>query len=65
MYVIIDYLQRRHLPARFGFIHIPHDYNVARARRFLARVITTIQAQRKKGRLLPFLSLALSLCGRG
>ncbi len=44
MYVILDYLKRRALPARFGFIHIPHDYSLPRARRFLAGAIRSIQA---------------------
>ena len=46
MYVILDYLKQRGLPARFGFIHIPHDSSLARARRFLAGVIRNIQASR-------------------
>jgi len=35
MYVILDYVKRHHLPTRFGFVHIPHDYNLAKAKRFL------------------------------
>jgi pyroglutamyl-peptidase len=26
MYVILDYIRRRKLPIRYGFIHVPHDY---------------------------------------
>lgn len=46
MYVMLDYLKRRGLPTRFGFIHIPHDYNVARARRFLTKVVGDIETSR-------------------
>lgn len=42
MYVILDYLKRRRLPTRFGFIHIPHDYNPVYARRFLLRIAREI-----------------------
>lgn len=44
MYVILDYLRRRGLPSRFGFIHIPHDYSLVRARRFLAEAIRHVSA---------------------
>lgn len=43
IYVILDYLKRRRLPTRFGFIHIPHDYSVSRARRFVLSVARKIQ----------------------
>jgi len=43
MYVVLDYLKRRRLPARFGFIHIPYDYSPVRARRFLFKVVGKIQ----------------------
>ena len=43
MYVVLDYLKRRRLPTRFGFIHVPYDYNLSRARRFLLRVVRNIQ----------------------
>ncbi len=43
MYVILDYLRRRRLPTRFGFIHIPYDYNLARAQGFLLKVVREIQ----------------------
>lgn len=48
MYVILDYLKRRRLPARFGFIHIPHDYNPARAQRFLTKVVREIRTPGKE-----------------
>jgi len=43
MYVILDHLKRHRLPTRFGFIHIPHDYNPARAQRFLLWIAREIQ----------------------
>ena len=39
MYVILDYLKRHHLPTRFGFIHVPHHYNLAKADRFLKKAV--------------------------
>ena len=44
MYVVLDYLKRNGLPTRFAFVHIPYDYNVSRAQRFLLRVARDIQA---------------------
>ncbi len=44
MYVILDYLRRNRLPTRFGFIHIPHHYNVAKATRFLKKALKQIRA---------------------
>jgi len=43
IYVILDYLKRHRLPTRFGFIHIPYDYNLARAQGFLLKVVREIQ----------------------
>lgn len=39
-YVILDFLGRRHLPVRFGFIHIPHRYAVQTAVRTLVKVLS-------------------------
>jgi len=40
MYVILDYLRRRRREnGRFGFIHVPHDYDPARAQAFLAGLV--------------------------
>ena len=44
MYVILDYLKRRRAPARFGFIHIPHDYDSRKAKRILLKAIDSIEA---------------------
>ncbi|MBI2229137.1 MAG: hypothetical protein HYU46_08565, partial [Deltaproteobacteria bacterium] len=45
MYVILDYLKRCRLPIRYGFIHIPHDYDPRKASRILSRVIGKIVAE--------------------
>jgi pyroglutamyl-peptidase len=39
MYVVLDYLRRHRRETRFGFIHVPHDYDPARARVFLTRLV--------------------------
>jgi len=44
MYVILDYLKRRRLPVRFGFVHIPHDFDPGRASLILAKTIDGIEA---------------------
>jgi len=44
MYVILDHLKRRRLPVRFGFVHIPHDFNTGRASLILAKAIDRIEA---------------------
>jgi pyroglutamyl-peptidase len=44
MYVILDYLKRRRVPVRFGFVHIPHDFDPGRASPILAKAIDSIEA---------------------
>ena len=44
MYVILDYLKRRRVPVRFGFVHIPHDFDPGRASLILAKAIDGIEA---------------------
>jgi len=44
MYVILDYLKRRRAPVRFGFVHIPHDFDPGRASLILAKAIDRIEA---------------------
>jgi pyroglutamyl-peptidase len=51
MYVILDYLKRRRAPVRFGFVHIPHDFDSGRASLILARAIDTIAAASSRRRL--------------
>ncbi len=43
MYVILDYLKRHRFSTRFSFVHIPYDYSVSRARRFVLSVARKIQ----------------------
>ena len=44
MYVILDYLKRRRMPARYGFVHVPHDYDLRKALRILVKAIDKIEA---------------------
>ena len=39
MYVMLDFIRRRGLEVRFGFIHIPHSYDPETAARSLLRVL--------------------------
>jgi pyroglutamyl-peptidase len=39
MYVILDHLECHHLAARFGFIHIPHDYDSKLAVKFVEKIL--------------------------
>ncbi len=43
IYVMLREIRRRKLAARFGFIHIPHDYDEAKARRFVEQVLRMAQ----------------------
>jgi pyroglutamyl-peptidase len=43
MYVILDFLKRRQLPIRFGFVHIPSRYDVMKAARLLEKTIGHIR----------------------
>jgi pyrrolidone-carboxylate peptidase len=42
MYVILDFLRCNRASTRYGFIHIPHDYDPQRASRLLDRVIQRV-----------------------
>lgn len=44
MYVMLDHLKRRRIKARYGFIHIPHDYPYGRALRLIRRALSKISA---------------------
>ena len=44
MYVILDYLNRCREPVRFGFVHIPHDFDPGRASLILAKAIDSMEA---------------------
>ena len=41
MYVMLDYIKRRKLPTLYGFIHVPHGYNVRRALTVLQRALVS------------------------
>jgi pyroglutamyl-peptidase len=43
MYVILDFLKRRHLPIPFGFIHVPHGYNKGKAARLLLKAVDELR----------------------
>jgi pyroglutamyl-peptidase len=44
MYVVLHFLKRRRLPARFGFIHVPHDYEPWKAARILLAAVGKIKS---------------------
>jgi len=44
MYVILDYLKRRREPVRFGFIHLPHNFDSRKAKRILLKAVDSIEA---------------------
>ncbi|HXV82924.1 MAG TPA: hypothetical protein VEG60_23915 [Candidatus Binatia bacterium] len=48
MYVILDFIKRRQLPVRFGFIHVPHHYDDKKALGILAKAIGKIQKAPRK-----------------
>src|SRR5258706_10837101 len=39
MYVLLDEITRRARPTRFGFVHIPHDYDEKKARRIVEQIV--------------------------
>lgn len=46
MYVMLDFITRRHLPICYGFVHIPHRYDDKKALRLLAAAIGKMEAAR-------------------
>ncbi|MGH7830052.1 MAG: hypothetical protein ACREP8_07720 [Candidatus Binatia bacterium] len=44
MYVILDYVRRRRLSTRFGFLHVPHRYRTDRGRLFLLKLAQDIHS---------------------
>ena len=44
MYVIQDYLRRRRASTRYGFVHVPYDYDPRKAMRILVKAIDRIEA---------------------
>jgi pyroglutamyl-peptidase len=49
MYVMLDFIKRRRLPIRFGFIHIPQRYDDKKAMRLLNKAVGKIEAANRKG----------------
>ena len=43
MYIILDFIKRRRLPIRFGFVHIPHSYDYRKAMRLVEKAIGKIE----------------------
>lgn len=39
MFVLLDEIGRRQMKTRLGFIHIPHDYDHLKARRYVLRIL--------------------------
>lgn len=46
MYIILDYIRRNRLPARFGFIHVPYRCDLSRATRFLHKILNEVTEMR-------------------
>lgn len=42
MYVILHYLRHHRRDARFGFVHVPHDYNPERAVKFVRKILRSL-----------------------
>jgi len=52
MYTMLDYIRRRGLQVRFGFIHIPYSYDPWTAARLLLKALDKLKTQeRRVGRL--------------
>jgi pyroglutamyl-peptidase len=50
MYMILDYIKRRRSRTRFGFIHIPHDYDRSNARRLVKKIIDGMKVRFKSSK---------------
>jgi pyroglutamyl-peptidase len=48
MYVILDFIKLRRLPIRYGFIHVPHQYDSKEAIRLLLEAIDSIGSTTQK-----------------
>jgi pyroglutamyl-peptidase len=48
MYVLLEHIRRQQLQVRLGFIHIPFDYDPARAARLVARALAQLRSGRGK-----------------
>jgi pyroglutamyl-peptidase len=43
MYVVLDQIKRKGLQTAFGFLHIPHDYNVRKAGKLVRAVLKKLK----------------------
>jgi pyroglutamyl-peptidase len=43
MYVMLDYLRRRSKAARFGFVHVPCDYDRKRAVKWVTKILRMLE----------------------
>lgn len=43
MYVLLEHIRQQQLQIKFGFIHIPFDYDPARAARLVARALAQVR----------------------
>jgi pyroglutamyl-peptidase len=43
MYVALDYIKRNKLRTAFGFLHIPHDYDLRKAGKLIRTVLNKLQ----------------------
>lgn len=55
IYVILEALQRRRLAIRYGFIHVPRDYNASKAARLIEKALTPLETV-SQSRIGPHLS---------
>jgi pyroglutamyl-peptidase len=46
MYVLLDYIRRRRLPVRYGFVHVPRGYKVKDALRLLRGALSDLGSKR-------------------
>ena len=53
MYVILDYLRRHRPDARFGFVHVPHDFDPKRAVKFVRKVLRALKNAVQHEKLTP------------
>jgi pyrrolidone-carboxylate peptidase len=45
MYVALEHIRRKRLQTRFGFVHIPHDFNRREARRYVLDLLKAVSRE--------------------
>jgi pyrrolidone-carboxylate peptidase len=53
MYVILNYLRRHRPDARFGLVHVPHDYDSKKAVKFVRKVLRALKNAVRHEKLTP------------